>query len=294
MDIRIIGRDMIKALAPARPETGHKGTFGTCTVIAGNCQMTGAQTLTVSAALRSGTGIVRAYAPAGSLVSTRVNCPSAVISVFPDSTAAVVREELKRAERVSCYAIGPGCDEKDPGVIALLVNLMPVAKGLVIDASALRILSADRKMLDGLKARYGRGMMSAVLTPHAGEFKALAGEEASRDTDARAGQALSFARESGTVLVLKDSDTVIATPAGDLYLMKGGNSGMSKGGSGDVLTGLIAGFIAQGMEAADAACAAVFFHQDAGSIAASHHGERFMQPTDVIDSLGESYKKTGW
>ncbi len=287
-----ITEEMVKGLCPVRPADGHKGTFGTALILAGSRYMPGAQMLCTSSALRSGVGIVKVLAPEESLVSTKANCPCAVLCEYPDTVAGALRRYSAESSKASSVAIGPGIDTDDGRIRAILQYAVDNTPYLVIDAGALDIISKDTLFWQGLfEARKGKGLPYPVITPHPGEFERLTREGKDGFTPERCVQ---FARDWGCVLVLKKHKTLIAIPGGEWYINNTGNNGMGKGGSGDVLTGLAAGFLAQGLAPADAAVAAVYLHGLSGDIAAEKTGERAMLPTDLIDCLASSYRKTGW
>ena len=280
--------DFVRSIMPERDPDGHKGTFGTSVIVAGSPDITGAQALAAEASLRSGAGITRIYAPYGSLIASRIRLPSAVISSFPDSAADTVRLERSRMKDGSAYAIGPGIDPADDRMQAMLYFLITEAPRLVIDATAIRMIARDREFyLPLLSDRMERGLAPAILTPHAGELSDLTGAAVS-DKEAL----IEGACEIPSVVVCKlGSRTEVTVPRkGAACSLTVPNSGMAKGGSGDVLTGLITGLLAQGMSPEDAACAGVFIHAKAGERAAELHTERFMQPTDVIDCFKNIYE----
>jgi NAD(P)H-hydrate epimerase len=176
--------------------------------------------------------------------------------------------------------IGPGLGQSDQ-VEQLLLNTLPrIACPLVLDADGINIVARHRSLLDG------RGYPT-ILTPHDGEFKRLSGYSPSED---RAKAASIFARRYHCVLVLKGHRTLVAAPDGTLYCNTTGNNGMAKGGSGDVLAGLMVSLLAQGMEAPQAAAAAVWIHGRAGDLAAQRWGQRGMTPSDLIDQLGAVWR----
>lgn len=264
--------EKISALRPARTDAGHKNTFGCALILAGSRYMPGALTLSVSAALRSGAGLVKGISTDEALDVLKVNCPCAL-------TGKASIEEIE-ATRYTAAAIGPGLVPEEAQNEEMLACLIEKAPSLVIDAGALSIIANDKdRYKDLLKAR----KVPAVLTPHIGEFKRFEHE------DLRG-----FSGAFGVITVLKDSSVKIQDKAGECYSIDMPNSGMAKGGSGDVLTGLITGFLAQGMAPLDAAVAGVWFHQRAGMFAAGEEGKRFMLPTDTINHLKDAFKEANW
>ena len=285
----IIDHALIEGMCPARSPEGHKGTFGTALIVAGSRFMSGAQTLAVSSALRGGVGMVRVFAPADSMGGTIVNCPCALLSAWGDTETSTIRALSGYLAKASACGIGPGLDEKDKRSLAVLEYLIENSPKLVIDAGALNILSRNRERLYPLlNARSGKPSFEpAVLTPHIGEFRRLAG-------DCPEERLVQFARDTGCITVLKSNNTIVSTPEGKCYINNVSNSGLAKGGSGDVLTGMITGFMAQGMTAAGSALAGVYIHSLCGQLLSDKYGRRAMLPSDMPDIMSSAFKACGW
>jgi NAD(P)H-hydrate epimerase len=279
-----ITNDSVRSLLPQRDGRGHKGTFGTALIVAGSPYMTGAGVLAAESCLRSGAGMVRYMSDEKALLPVQIKCPCALTSSIGNDMEESRASIKKYYPKASACLIGPGTDEEDDRIRTILTVLISGAKALVIDASALNIISRYKDhYLPLIASRQDKGLDPAVLTPHLGEFARLCdgvldpGEEG----------ALKFASEYKTVLVLKSHDTLVADTEGNCYVNKGENSGLAKGGSGDVLSGLMTGLYAQGMKAQDAAVAAVYIHAKAGLCARSQKGERAMLPSDLPDMFPE-------
>ena len=166
-----------------------------------------------------------------------------------------------------------------------------MASSVVLDAGALTYKpDALARICEKLKAR----KVPAVITPHIGEFARLTGLDKNAVAENAGDLALKFSNENNCVTVLKSAKTYIATPDGKLYANELANSGLAKGGSGDVLAGLIAGLLAQGMEPYKAACSAVYIHSKAGEAAANEVGTRSMLPSDLAVYLPGAYMDAGW
>lgn len=284
-------KEYVSKLAPVRSNEGNKGTFGKVLIVAGSKFMTGAQTLATLSALNSGVGLVQVFAPEDALVPTSINCPCALLEAFGDTPTATIKKAAKLlSNKVKAVVIGPGLDTSDKRNVALLDFLIMNAPRLVIDASALNILSHE-KMTGLLKKRLDASLEPAVLTPHIGEFRRFGFDCSIDDLDTKA---LEFASQHSCVLVLKNHKTTINTPNGECYINYGDNSGMAKGGSGDVLAGLIGGFLASGFELEAGVCAGVYAHSLAGLLASNDLTTMAMLPTDVVDYLPETYKELGW
>lgn len=283
-----IGAELVASLCPERDDKGHKGTFGTVLICAGSENMTGAQTLATESALRSGAGMVRVFAADRSMYSTRINCPCAMYTPYEEGVEDTLRSAAALLDRTSSVLIGPGLDPEDQRNAALLILFIKRAKHLVIDASALNILAREKEdILPLLAQRERNGLAPAVLTPHIGEFARLAGEFGEE-------QCAAFASKNDCILILKDHNTFISCSGLKAYRLEGNNSGMSKGGSGDVLAGLLAGLLAQGMDEEGAAVSAVYIHSAAGRVAALELGKRSMLPSDIPSYFTDAFEEVMW
>jgi Predicted sugar kinase len=210
-------------------------------------------------------------------------------SSFEQTVPSTLRKAGKLIKATTAVAIGPGLDESDPRSKALVEFCLTKAPVLVLDAGALNIISKYKEeLLPVLSSRKQRGLKPAVITPHIGEMRRLLGGEVTHEACS------AFASSNKCLLILKDNKTLIYTPHDKWYSIHGDNSGMAKGGSGDVLTGLIAGFLAQGIKPCNAGVAAVYFHSRAGALLSNEVGARFMLPTDLINKLPEAFQDTGW
>jgi NAD(P)H-hydrate epimerase len=195
------------------------------------------------------------------------------------SLSGSARDEIMALEDgFDVMALGPGLS-RNPETVSLIQRLCretDIPK--VIDADGLNALSENRDILKELGPR-------AVLTPHPGEMARLMGRSIPDVESDRIGVAQKFAKENGVVLVLKGAPTVIADPHGMAYLNSTGNPGMASGGVGDVLTGIIAGFLSQGLDAVEAAILGVYVHGLAGDLAAAAQGEAGMLAGDILQQL---------
>jgi hydroxyethylthiazole kinase-like uncharacterized protein yjeF len=276
------GQARVKNLLPPRRPDGHKGTFGRVLVIAGSVGMSGAAILCSGGALRAGAGLVTLAGPRSLNLIFATLLPEVITLPLPDSKGNLTQRSLRQIctalDRVDVVAVGPGLS-RAPAVGKLVRALLPqIDKPLVLDADGLFHLNGR---LDLLKRGEGR----SILTPHPGELGTLIGRNA-LDVDAdRIEIAQIFARERGVVLVLKGRPTVIATPAGGVYLNPTGNTGLATGGSGDVLTGLIAGFLAGGALPSDAAILGAYLHGYTADWLLRSHAERTILPSDLLNAF---------
>lgn len=263
--------------AVQRPANGNKGTFGKVLVIAGSSNMAGAAYFTAKAAYRSGCGLVRIYTADENRIILQTRIPEAILTTYTGKkldTAQLV-EALAWADVI---VIGPGLGTDDTAKIILKQTLQNAAVPVVADADALNLIAQDTQML--LKPH-----TEMVVTPHLGEMARLSGDSITYLKENMLAAAEEFARGYHVICVLKDSRTVTAVPYGRTFLNLSGNDGMATGGSGDVLSGVIAGLIAQGIQAEFAAPAAVYLHGRAGDRAAGRIGAHAVMASDILDGL---------
>jgi NAD(P)H-hydrate epimerase len=278
-------------LLPARPFDGHKGTFGTVVVVAGSVGYTGAAALTALSALRTGAGLVYLGVPSSlndimetklTEVITRPLAETAARSLSPESLLDI-RELLENAEAL---ALGPGIsrDQETQSLVRSIVAEMRVP--CVIDADGLNALTPE-------EVGQRTGEAPVVLTPHPGEMARLAGCSIGGVLADREGVARATAVKARATVVLKGVGSVVAAPSGELYMNPTGNSGLASGGTGDVLTGIIAGFLGQGVAATEAAALGAFVHGLAGDLAAEALGEAGMIAGDVLDHVPYALMELG-
>ncbi len=275
---------------PVRARDVHKGARGHVLMLAGSWRYPGAAVLAARAALRAGCGLVTLGCPAGArpAIAAQLLCEMSV--PLPDSAPGVfsgdaVSEALDLAERCQATAIGPGLSLEGPAQafardIALLA---PVA--MVIDADGLNALH-DR--VDDLR----RAEAPRVLTPHVGEAARMLGTKTADVAADREGAALALAKRTGAVVVLKGAGTLV-TDGRRVFVNGTGNPGMATAGSGDVLTGVIASLLAQGMSPFDGAALGVHLHGLAGDLAAAEVGEHGMIASDILDRLPHACRAHG-
>jgi len=263
---------------PRRPRTAHKGDFGKIFVLAGSEGYTGAPVLSSRAAVRTGAGLVFLGVPREVYPIVAVKCDEAMPFPLSEDYQAI----LNKAKSCDVALIGPGLGRAahtEELVHKLLQDLdIPV----VLDADGINAIQGHIDILDSRKGL-------TVLTPHDGEFQRLTGCELPiRD---RLGAARDFARTHGCVLVLKGHGTVTASPEGECWICGAGNPGMAKGGSGDVLAGMIAGLLGQKhllgehTKVAEMVACGVYYHAQAGDACAEKLGEYAMTPGDMIQAL---------
>ena len=264
-----------------RKPDAHKGDFGRVLVVGGSRDMPGAPALAALAALRAGAGLVKVACPAGVQQTIIGLCPCATSHALPQSQAGLIPRTAGRqlqalAEAHDAVAVGPGMGAS-PGGAALVAALLALPdKPAIVDADGLNNLAARRGWWKSCRAQ-------AVLTPHPGEMRRLIqGAGLNLDPARRTDCTRRFAQATGQVVVLKGAGTVVSDGR-RLYVNKTGNPGMATGGSGDVLTGIIAALLGQGLEPFAAAVAGVYLHGLAGDLAAKTLGQTSLIATDLID-----------
>ncbi|WP_114788976.1 NAD(P)H-hydrate dehydratase [Niabella yanshanensis] len=257
-----------------RENYAHKGNFGHALIIAGSYGKMGAAVLSTKACLRSGAGLVTAHVPGKGVNIIQTSAPEAMCQTDPDGEMiTTIQYPLKS---YSAIGIGPGTGTH-PSTQKLLQHIFnSYSQPLVLDADALNILSENKPWLNLLPE-------NSIITPHPKEFSRLFGEQ-SNDFE-RIETALEQASHLKIIIILKGHRTFIATPAGKGYFNTTGNAGMATGGSGDVLTGLITGLLAQGYTAAEAAIMGVYLHGLAGDKAAAVYGMEAMIAGDLVKKL---------
>jgi NAD(P)H-hydrate epimerase len=262
---------------PPRTAHGHKGLFGRVLVIGGSSDMIGAPVLAATAALRMGSGLVQIGVPRGNL--------AACLTITPELIGLGLSASIPAAaiEKADAIVVGPGLGQS-PRSRQWVAKLIRVDKPMVIDADALNILASGKRWPAAFKAK-------AVLTPHPGEMKrliALMGKKTVPTDDAgRIELAGAAARAWKVVIVLKGERTVISDGE-RFHVNDTGDSSLSKGGSGDVLSGMIGCLLGQKMSGFDAACLGVNLHGTAGEMAGRKLGRRSVLARDVIEMFSKA------
>lgn len=262
----LLTADIVRDLLPIRLDNAHKGDAGRVTIAAGSTGFTGAAALCAAGAVKAGAGLVSLLTPVAYREVLSIKLTEVMVHGLPELMPGVVgsnasAEMLRWAEKADVMAIGPGLGVSETTTDAVLDFLQKTKTPVVIDADA---LTASNGHLDILPA------MSAdkVLTPHSGEMARLLKKTVEEIDEDRLNIVARYAAKWQAVVVLKGMPTVIGCPDGNVYLNITGCSAMATGGSGDVLTGIIAGFAAQGISLQEAALCGVYLHGLAGKIAA--------------------------
>lgn len=278
-------QETVHHLLPERARAGNKGTFGKVLLVAGSMNMAGAAILSARAAYRAGAGMVKVITPEENRVIVQTTLPEALLG-----TAEELKESLKWADVI---AIGPGLGKSEQALACLQSVICDSNLPLLIDADGLNIL-AEKVSFQEILASQDRDM---ILTPHVGELSKLTGESVPALKEHLADAGMALAEKLNVTVVAKDARTFVCETGRPVCVNLKGNSGMATAGSGDVLAGIIAGLLAQGTEAFEAACNAVCLHALAGDAAAEQYGEHALMAGDLVDKvedLGEDTERRSY
>lgn len=286
-DLELIEPSMFGRHFGRRDPSSHKGTYGHVAVFAGSRGHLGAGYLSCLAALRAGAGLATYCLPEKAFVRFDARYAEVMCDPIPDEGTAHFHPSgldaaLASAAKKSAVAVGPAIGTEKQTAAFVNAFVQKVRLPLIIDADGLNVLD-----LASLKGRTA----PTILTPHPGEMARLCAASASAIQADRIGAAARLAAGAGAAVVLKGRGTIVASPGGAAAINTTGNAGMATAGMGDALTGVIAAFLAEGMDAKTACCAAVHLHGLAGDMAACEHGERSLITSDVIRCLGKAMMK---
>jgi ADP-dependent NAD(P)H-hydrate dehydratase / NAD(P)H-hydrate epimerase len=262
--VDLVTADFVRKKLPDRPADSHKGTMGRVLIIAGSPGMSGAAALAAESALQGGAGLVYLATPESACPPLDAKLVEVIVIPLPEASPGVIDPEaagtiIELSRACDVLAIGPGLDtgEVTSELLNKLVQLSPVP--LVFDAGALKALGQKLSML-----RSARHL--PVITPHPGEMARLIGKSAGQVQSSRIETALKNAQLWNCIIMLKGPNTIIAMPSGQVSINPSGNQSLATAGSGDLLTGLVASFIGQGIEPGDAAKVAAYLHGLAGDL----------------------------
>ena len=261
-----------------RNKFSHKGTFGHALIVSGSYGKIGACVLSSRACLSAGAGLVSVHIPKCGYDILQTANPEVMVET--DSEEKFITDNIK-IEKYNAIGIGPGIGMEKETQNALKVLIQNASIPLVIDADALNILSENKTWISFLPP-------NSILTPHPGEFKRLVG---SSDNDfERLQMQKEFSIRHGVYVILKGAHTCISCPDGEVYFNSTGNPGMATAGSGDVLTGIITGLLAQGYTPKKASVLGVYMHGLAGDFAAKNLSEESLIARNIIEFMGEAFK----
>jgi NAD(P)H-hydrate epimerase len=260
--------DMLASLLKPLPKFLHKGTTGRLRFLGGSPGMMGAAALAVKAAYRTGAGWVEAWVPETEQRLMQMMVPEAIVRNL-DNTIALADDSV-------VFGAGPGMGESEFGILNLIHFLTIQIRPCVLDADALNILAAHPNFWSLVPP-------FTIISPHPGEFRRLAGGW-SNDYE-RLQLQRRFAEDHQIIVVLKGAHTSIAFPDGTVYFNTSGNPGMATAGSGDVLTGILLGLLAQGLKPGEVALLGVYVHGLAGDLAAASLVQRSLMASDIIEKI---------
>lgn len=286
-----VQKEDVQTRLPGRSRTGHKGTYGHVLVVGGAPGYAGAAIMASYAALRSGAGLVTCAVPEGSVATVATSLVEAMTEILPPGPGLGALETKLDAADVVALGPGLGAGEGTSGQVRGLIGRAARATKrpfLVVDADGLNAVAPDLSLFDdpGWQGR-------VVLTPHPGEMARLLDRRIPEVLEDRRGAALEAAASANSVVVLKGAPSIIASPCGRLAVNGTGNPGLATGGSGDVLTGMIAAFLGQGLDPWWAAVAGCFVHGQAADDALEGVDARSMLPRDVIGSISGALRSLG-
>jgi NAD(P)H-hydrate epimerase len=283
--VELLTRERMRELVPARAADSHKGDFGRVLVVAGSFGKTGAAHLTALGALKSGAGLVTIATPRSCVPTLAAMMPEYMTEPLEETAAGTI--DFSAVDRVldikaDVIAMGPGLGH-DPSTAAFVQAIVERAGvPLVLDADAVNAFSGDPDRLAG------RDGVDVIITPHPGEMARLLGVSIEQVQSDRLEHAREFAASHRVHVVLKGHRTIVAGPESRAFVNLTGNPGMATGGSGDLLTGMIAAWFAQILDAEGACKLAVYLHGAAGDLAEADEGEGALLPSDIAARLGDA------
>lgn len=279
-DIQVLGKDIIANMLPKRVQNSHKGTFGHVLNIAGSYQYPGAAYFSSIAALKSGAGYCMLASCTDTLGAISSQCPDITFLDLGQSPYGTIpKDSIKFISALANYnVVSIGCGLNTVGGVSeFIINFLKKNKNtyipIIIDADAINALASSKALPIPL---------NSIITPHPLELSRLMGVDVKEIQENRVKWAWEASKEFDCIVLLKGHETVIAIPSGKIFINHTGNSALAKAGSGDVLTGMIAGFSAQGITLESAACCAVYLHGLAGELASKQLSEYSVLASDLI------------
>jgi hydroxyethylthiazole kinase-like uncharacterized protein yjeF len=283
--LELLTREKMRELVPARAADSHKGDFGRVLVVAGSVGRTGAAHLAAVGALRSGAGLVTIATARSAVATVAAMMPEYMTEPLEETSGGAI--DFSAIDRVLDFkadviAMGPGLGQ-DPSTVAFVQAIVERSGvPLVLDADALNAFSGDPERL------VGRDGVDMIITPHPGEMARLLNVSIEQVQSDRVEHAREFAASHRVHVVLKGHRTIVAGPEGRTFVNLTGNAGMATGGTGDLLTGMIAAWFAQLLDAEAASKLAVYLHGTAGDLAEADEGEVALLPSDIAAHLGDA------
>lgn len=268
----------IRQIINKRDKFAHKGHFGHALLIAGSYGKTGAAVLAAKACLRAGTGLLTVHVPRNAYAILQSTVPEAMLSI---DQSEIIFTQIPDLKGYSAVGAGPGMGTKSNSQKALMKLIDSSESPLLLDADALNILAQSPEYLERLPEH-------SILTPHPKEFQRIFGKTVDRFAAMQLQRKMS--KKYGLIIVLKGAHTSISLPDSTCYFNNTGNPGMATGGTGDVLTGIILGLIAQSYTPTEAALAGVWIHGAAGDMAEQKLGQHALIAEDILNFAGQAFK----
>ncbi|MBE6559253.1 MAG: NAD(P)H-hydrate dehydratase [Ruminococcaceae bacterium] len=290
---------LIRAVLHPRARRTHKGTYGRLALVCGSHGMAGAAVLAGKGALRSGAGLIQVITPECNRTVLQSTLPEAIISCY-DSVSPQLKKLTDAVKDADGLVIGCGLGTSSTSLAVLetLLSMCPVRKDfpVVLDADALNLMSGHPRLWETPLLKEGANQV--ILTPHPAEMSRLTGASVTDILRDPVGAAVSLSARRGVTVLLKDAHTIIASPDGKIFLCPFGNAGMAKGGSGDILAGILGAMAVQcrkdienRLTLTEIAAAAAALHGMAGNLAAESRGEISMTPSDLVNAISEVTKE---
>lgn len=276
-----ISEKIVKSITNRKADS-HKGDYGRAFCVVGSYGMAGAAIISSLSCLRCGVGICDVALSDCIYPIVASNIPESVFSVYSNENDMFVKL-YNGVEKANAVLVGCGCGNTNTIKKVVQYLIENTNCPLIIDADGINVLKYH---IDILEAR----SQSTIITPHLGEMSRLTGLSVECIKEHKIEITTEFAAKYGIIVVLKDHKTVVASPDGKIYVNETGNAGMATGGSGDMLSGMITSFVAQGYDAFDSAVAGVYLHGKAGDMAKEKLTEAAMLPTDMINMLPKVFK----
>lgn len=276
----MIERSDVASMFPPRPKYSDKRNFGSALMIAGSKGMVGAAILSSRSCLRSGVGLLTLHSPACAYQILQTSVPEAMVECDEEDDE-VSSLNIKTLSGYNAIGVGPGLGRSDKTLQVIKQLLQFSAVPLVIDADAINLIAENPTYLEFLP-------VYSVFTPHSRELERLIGKTS--NAFERMEKTRRFAARHNTVVIIKGANTSVVCPDSKVFVNSTGNPGMSTAGSGDVLSGIILSFLAQGFSPEQAALAAVYIHGLSGDIALENQSEQSMIASDVINNMGKAFK----
>lgn len=289
LKVSLITKDFVRSLIPLKPLYSHKGTYGHVLVIAGSVGKTGAALMCAKSTLRTGSGLVTMAVPSSLKEVFQSRILEEMILPLPCNTQTLSKDAIKKIdefinEKADVLAFGPGVGVNNDTEEILKFLLTHCHVPIVIDADGITLLSYIKDLLKNAKAK-------TVITPHPGELSRLIGVPVREIENNRIDIAQNVAKELNTIVVLKGVPTIISEPEGTTFINTTGNPGMATGGTGDVLTGIIASLIGQNLSPFYSSVLGVYIHGLSGDLAAKYRGNHGLIAGDLIDNLPQAIKE---